>query len=125
MIPEWIDGYPVTAIDDYTFTLDGLIDLTPKQKDGYYYVDITNIVAHKLGEMRVVSVTNGTDTAKYVYSPLSYVKLVTDDSAKQKDVLLTLVKALYNYNTESRKYFKYINLPEIIPGENESSTQVW
>ena len=48
------------------------------------------------------------ETLKVIYSPLSYVKLVTDDAETQKDNLLTLVKALYNYYIESNEYAEYI-----------------
>ena len=95
------------SIDDYTFTLDGQ-SLVPTLKNGYYYVDITNIVAHKLGEMRTVEVSCGDETLKVIYSPLSYAKLVTDNAENRKDNLLTLVKALYNYYIESNEYAEYI-----------------
>lgn len=113
------------SINDLTFTLDGNIELTPKAKDGYYYVEIPNVLAHRLGEMRVVAVSDGTNTAKYAYSPISYVKLVLDSAATEKADLVNLSKSLYNYFNEARAYFKLINASEIVPEENESSTQIW
>ncbi len=113
------------SIEDYTFTVDGTTPLTPVQKGSYYYVDVENILAHKLGEMRVVTVSDGVQSAKFVYGPLSYVKKVIEDNLSFERPLALLVKALYNYYVESRDYFKLINAAPILPEDNESSYQIW
>lgn len=112
-------------INNYTFVTDGNVELTPVAKDGYYYVDIPNILAHKLGEMRVLTVSNANGSIKYAYSPVSYVKLVLDNESNEAANLVNLAKALYNYFDEARAYFKLINEADIVPEENESSSQIW
>ncbi len=113
------------SIDDYTFTVDGTTPLTPVKKDNYYYIDVKNILAHKLGELRVVTVSDGVQSAKFVYGPFSYVKAVLEDNLDSNRDLKLVVKALYNYYIESRKYFEFINKADIVTGDNESGFQIW
>ena len=80
----------VTNIDDFDFTV-GDILVTPVEKQGYYYIDIKNVSAEKLGISFDVSI-NGAEVITN-YSALSYAnKVLGSDSAD--DNLKNLVKAL-------------------------------
>ncbi|MGN0629691.1 MAG: GLUG motif-containing protein [Ruminococcus sp.] len=91
------DGY---SADSFTFGA-GNEPGKPVAKQGYYYVDIKNISAEKLGDAFSVSV-NG-DAVISNYSALSYAKKVLD-SEETDDNLKNLVKALYLYNQNAIAY---------------------
>ncbi|MGN0592476.1 MAG: hypothetical protein ACI4JQ_04470, partial [Ruminococcus sp.] len=91
------DGY---SIGDYAFTVDSMT-LTPTEKQGYYYIDIKNVSAEKLGTLFSVSV-NGEEVITN-YAALSYAnKVLGSDSADAN--LKNLVKALYLYNRAAVEY---------------------
>ncbi|MGN0631193.1 MAG: hypothetical protein ACI4JN_07690, partial [Ruminococcus sp.] len=92
-------------ISNFTFTVGGKeTSLTEsKNNPGYYYIDIKNISAEKLGEVYTVSI-NGEDVI-IGYSALSYAKKVLD-SSETDDNLKNLVKALYIYNQNALDYNK-------------------
>ena len=113
------------SIDNYSFTLDSAEELTPVQKGNLYYVDITDIVAHRLNEMVTLEVSCGDESLKIVYSPLSYAKLVTDNATNQGDNLVTLIKALYNYYIMSSEYAEHINSFDGVLDENEFKPEIW
>ncbi|MGN0574945.1 MAG: GLUG motif-containing protein [Ruminococcus sp.] len=91
------DGYDA---DSFTFGA-GNESGKPVAKQGYYYVDIKNISAEKLGNAFTVSVNGSTVISNY--SALSYVnKVLSSDSTD--DNLKNLVKALYIYNRNAIAY---------------------
>ena len=75
--------------------------LTPAEKQGYYYIDIENVSAEKLGTSFSVSV-NGEEVITN-YSALSYANKVLDSDSTD-DNLKNLVKALYIYNQNALAY---------------------
>ena len=85
------------TIDAYTFVVNGE-EVTPVEKDGKYYVEVTGIAAHKLGQMNTVTVGGLT----VEYAALSYVhtalKVSTDEA------VLNMVKALYAYAMAAEAY---------------------
>lgn len=112
-------------IADYTFSLEDGTILVPETKDGYWYVDISNIPSHRLNKLRLLTVTKGSEIAKFLYSPLAYAKTVIErNSAKQID-LINALKSFYNYFVESKDYFDFINGVNVTPEENESEDQIW
>lgn len=89
-------------ISDYTFTIGqgtAAKNLTPAQKDGRYYVEISNIAAHRLSEADTVSICkNGAaETCTVAYSAYSYAKTVLSDTASYRSELKNVMKALYQY----------------------------
>ena len=88
------------SIGEFTFTVDGNT-VTPVEKQGYYYIDIENISADKLGTGFTVSI-NGEDVITN-YSALSYVYKVLDSDSTD-DNLKNLVKTLYLYNQNALAY---------------------
>ncbi len=87
-------------IANFAFTVDGE-SVEPDAKQGYYYIDIQNISAKKLGTSFSVSV-NGEEVITN-YSALSYVNKVLDSDSTD-DNLKNLVKALYIYNQNALAY---------------------
>lgn len=88
------------SIDSFTFTV-GENTLTPKEKQGYYYIDIENVSAEKLGESFNVSI-NGEEAIKN-YSAVSYVNKVLKSESTSEN-LKNLVKVLYLYNKAAIEY---------------------
>ncbi|MGN0585377.1 MAG: GLUG motif-containing protein [Ruminococcus sp.] len=91
------EGYD---INNFTFTV-GVEEVTPVAKQGYYYIDIKNISADKLGTAHTVSI-GGTPVISG-YSALSYAKTVLNSDAADEN-LKNLVKALYLYNRAAVEY---------------------
>ena len=87
-------------ISDYTFSVNGTT-LTPTEKQGYYYIDINNVSAEKLGTPFNVSV-NGEEVITN-YSALSYVYKALDSDSTDVN-LKNLVKWLYIYNQDALAY---------------------
>ena len=78
------------TIDEYTFTIDGN-QVTPVEKGGLYYVELSDIAAHMLGEMHDVTVGGLTVS----YAALSYVNQVMLLSTDEP--VINMAKALYAY----------------------------
>ncbi|MGN0630853.1 MAG: GLUG motif-containing protein [Ruminococcus sp.] len=91
------EGYD---INNFTFTV-GVEEVTPVAKQGYYYIDIKNISADKLGTAHTISI-GGTPVISG-YSALSYAKTVLNSEAADEN-LKNLVKALYLYNQKAIEY---------------------
>ena len=87
-------------IADFTFKVNNSA-VTPTEKQGYYFIDIKNISAEKLGNAYTVSI-NGEDVITG-YSALSYAKKVLDSEETDAN-LKNLVKALYIYNQNACAY---------------------
>lgn len=113
------------SIDDYTFTLENGAILTPCEKDGYWYVDISNIPSHRLNKLRLLTVTKGDETAKFLFSPFAYIKSVVERNLASQTDLINTLKALYNYYIESSEYYDFVNGINVTPEENESEDQIW
>ena len=92
-------------ISDYTFTLDGE-QVTPIYNSAdKYYIALPNIKAKDLDIVHEYSVTDGTDTYTFLFSPLSYAYKIINEStnASMKD----LARALYLYNQAANEYFAH------------------
>ena len=81
--------------------------LEVKQRSGLYYVDIVDIAAKDLDELVTVTITDNTNATKDVsFNPLSYCKLVLNDSTGTFDrEMKDLAAALYLYNQAANEYF--------------------
>ena len=101
--------YPLLAtgqdISAYTFTLDG-VEVTPVLNSANkYYVALPNIAAKDLDIEHEYSVTDGTETYTFTFSPLSYVYKIIAGSTNQN--MINLAKALYLYNQAANAYFAH------------------
>ena len=85
------------AIDEYTFLINGT-EATPVAKNGKYYVEISAIAAHKLGQMNTVTVGG----LSIEYAPLSYVNQVMNYS--KDEATINMAKALYAYAMAAEAY---------------------
>ena len=85
------------AIDAYTFLINGT-EAAPVAKNGKYYVEISAIAAHKLGQMNTVTVGG----LSIEYAPLSYVNQVMNYS--QDEATINMAKALYAYAMAAEAY---------------------
>ena len=85
------------TIDQYTFLVDGE-EVTPVEKNGMYYVEVTGISAHKLGQMHTVTVGGLT----VEYAALSYVNQVMNLSTDES--VINMAKALYAYAMAAEAY---------------------
>ena len=85
------------AIDQYTFTVDG-VEVEPVFKDGRYYIEKTDIPAHLLDEMYVF--TCGGITIRY--SALSYVNQVMNHYTE--GAAFNTASALYAYAKAAEAY---------------------
>jgi hypothetical protein len=88
------------TIDDYTFYVDGK-EVTPIEKGGKYYVEITDIAAQDLDQTYTIVV--GGLTIKY--SGLSYVNTVIKNPATAGEALVNAAKAIFAYNKLAEIYF--------------------
>lgn len=98
-------------ISEYTISVDSMelapsdsvdsMKLTAVEKQGYYYIEIQNISAEKLG-MPFNIIINGEKVITN-YSVLSYVNKVLESDSID-DNLKNLVKALYIYNQNALAY---------------------
>ena len=85
------------AIDAYTFLINGT-ETTPVAKNGKYYVEISAIAAHKLGQMNTVTVGG----LSIEYAALSYVNQVLNYS--KDEATINMAKALYAYAMAAEAY---------------------
>ena len=79
---------------DYTFTVGGQ-SCTPIQKDGMYYVEITNINPQDLDKMVELTVSCGSETLMVSYSPMHY---IVRKHQTGSDSLKALLQAMYGYH---------------------------
>ena len=86
------------TIDEYTFAIDGK-EVTPVEKNGMYYVELSGISAHKLGQMHTVTVGGLT----VEYAALSYVNQVMNYAAAD-EATVNMAKALYAYAMAAEAY---------------------
>ena len=94
-------------INAYTFTLDGTVVTPIMNGTGKYYVALPNIAAQDLDIVHEYSVTDGTDTYSFSFSPLSYVYKIIDGSTNES--MINLAKALFLYNQAANEYFAHKN----------------
>lgn len=88
------------SIDGVTFTV-GSTTVSPKYKDGLYYVDIPNISSAELYNKQTITGSDGTTVEYY---PLTYAyKVLTNANSSEK--LINVVKALCEYAKCADNYF--------------------
>ena len=85
------------TIDQYTFKVDG-VEVTPVYKDGKYYIEKSDIGAHRLDEMHTFTCGNITIT----YGGLSYVNQVM--KAYTSGNTFNMASALYAYSRAAEAY---------------------
>ena len=85
------------TIDQYAFTVDG-VEVTPKFKDGKYYIERPNISAHRLDDMHVFTCGGITVT----YGGLSYVNQVM--TYYKSGTTFDMASALYAYSKAAEAY---------------------
>ena len=96
------NGWDISA---YTFTLDGT-EVTPVPSGtNKYYVALPNISARNLDVVHEYSVTDGTNTYSFSFSPLSYAYKIIDGSTREN--MINLAKALFLYNMAANEYFAH------------------
>ena len=88
------------TIEDYTFYVDGK-EVTPIEKDGKYYVAITDIKAQDLDKTYTITVGGLT----IQYSGLSYINTVINNPATAGEALVNVAKAIFAYNKRAEAYF--------------------
>ena len=86
------------TIDQYTFTIDGVV-VQPVESSGRYYIELDGIAASKLNEFHAFSV--GGLTVKY--SALSYGNMIRNDDSFSNEMKL-LMDAMYEYHTATAEY---------------------
>ena len=86
------------TIDQYTFTIDGVV-VQPVESGGRYYIELDGIAASKLNEFHAFSV--GGLTVKY--SALSYGYMIYNNSGFSAQ-LKALMDAMYEYHTATAEY---------------------
>ena len=84
-------------IESYKFTVDG-VEVTPVYKDGKYYIERTNISAHRLDDMHVFTCGGITVT----YGGLSYVNQVM--TYYTSGTTFDMASALYAYSKAAEAY---------------------
>ena len=85
------------SIEEYTFTVNG-VEVQPVAKDGLWYIEKTNIAAHRLDDMQVF--TCGDITIHY--GGLSYVNQVM--SYYKNGTTFDMAVALYHYSQAAEAY---------------------
>ena len=85
------------TIDEYTFTVDG-VEVTPVYKDGLYYIQKTDIGAHRLDELHVFTCGDITIT----YGGLSYVNQVM--TYYTEGTTFDMASALFAYSKAAEAY---------------------
>ena len=75
------------------------------QKGAYYYVDITEIVASKLGEMYVLDVKKGEATLSLSYSPYTNIKAIIEGSNYTQESK-NMMASLYYYGECAKQYLQ-------------------
>jgi hypothetical protein len=88
------------TIDEFTFLVDGK-EVTPVEKNGQYYVEITDIAAQDLDAEHAIAVGG----IRIRYSGLSYVNTVMQNQSIAGEVLVNTAKALFAYNKLAESYF--------------------
>ena len=80
-------------LDEFTFTIDGVTQ-TLKEKDGKYYIEVSDIRADKLNEFKTLVISNGTsETYSIKYCALSYARTAVNQNLEMANV----TRALYKY----------------------------
>ena len=90
-------------IQNITFTY-GDQTLTPKVRDGNYYVDIPGICASDLDKDYTVNFTEGTNAGSVTYNPMTYCYTILKTSG-YAETLKDLVKSIWLYNQAANAYF--------------------
>lgn len=89
------------SVEGCSFTVNGK-NLTPVEKDGKYYVEVTDVLPQDLDEQLTVTATDAQgNTLTVSYGPMNYIVRM---NAKGSETLKALVKALYNYYYAAEAY---------------------
>ncbi len=85
-------------INDYSFKVGDEI-LVPLQKEftNYYYIEISNISADRLGDMKTLEVSDGTNKLSLSCSALSYCNKVLGSDSESNQNLKNLCAVIYYY----------------------------
>ncbi len=81
-----------------SFTVDGQT-CTPAEKNGLYYIEVSDILPQNLDKQIPVTVTSGGETLTVSYSPLNYMVRM---NARGNETLQSLMRALYNYHLAAK-----------------------
>ena len=84
----------------YTFVVNGVAK-TAVEKDGLWYVEISDISPQDLDKSIELSVTAGDQTITVVYGPMNYMMRMNQ---KGSDALKALLQAMYNYHLSAAAY---------------------
>lgn len=84
----------------YTFVVNG-VTKTAVEKDGLWYVEISDISPQDLDKSIELSVTAGDQTITVVYGPMNYMIRMNQ---KGSDALKALLQAMYNYHLSAATY---------------------
>ncbi len=95
---EMTDG---AVIGDFTFSYEENV-LEPKEKDGRYYVEISNIAASGLGGMYKLTVSKSNESMTLTYGPYTNVKAILNGN--YSDDAKNMMKALYWYGQTAAEY---------------------
>ena len=87
-------------ISEYTFTIDGA-SVQATKYGSRYYVEVSNIAANDLEQMKTTLVDDGTDTYSITYCGLSYARAAIRNNYKEAD----LCRAMYKYYLAAEDYF--------------------
>ncbi len=91
-----------SAIDDYSFTLDGN-EVTVKKNGSYYYFDAPSALAYKLDDAQNVVVMKGGNTAfNFNYSVIKWAELASKDTENPDDT--DAAKAMFKYFKSAQAY---------------------
>ena len=84
----------------YIFVVNGVAK-TAVEKDGLWYVEISDISPQDLDKSIELSVTAGDQTITVVYGPMNYMMRMNQ---KGSDALKALLQAMYNYHLSAAAY---------------------
>ncbi len=90
-------------ISSYSFTIDGKASAPTASSQNRWYVALPNIAAKDLDTEHLYSVSKGSETYSFRYSPLSYAYQILRSSTN--DSMKDLARALYLYNQAANAYF--------------------
>lgn len=89
-------------VNDFTFKFDDTT-LTPVQSGKYYYVAVEGITASHLGDLDLLTVTDGTNSGSLYFSPMNYCyKALTSTSTSAS--LKNVTAALYEMGVAAEAY---------------------
>jgi hypothetical protein len=72
---------------------------------GRYFVEVPDIVAKRLDDMYVFSISNGSESITMRHGPFAYVRWALSTTDADRENLRYAMAALYNYNRSANVYF--------------------